>query len=152
MPHKLVFADEYGLQSLGDGSFIETTSALAARELKKLYDHMSGVGKGKTVRSPYAITAMEHNGKKVFRVRWVSACLLPSISATVTSSTTHPHNPRWIPHLSTLISVSSKGYDGLCPWTNSYTGTTRFLFWPHSLRLRISSQMPFSTTPQSCLT
>lgn len=36
---------------------------------------MVGVGKGKIVRSPYAITAMEHNGKQAFRVRWVSACL-----------------------------------------------------------------------------
>ena len=66
---------------------------MAARELKKLYDHMSGVGKGKTVRSPYAITAMENHGKHVFRVRWVIACLLVSTSsATLSHSTTRSHD------------------------------------------------------------
>ena len=86
------------MQCLGDGSFIETTSALAARELKKLYDHMSGVGKGKTVRSPYAITAMEHSGKHVFRVRWVSACQPLSTGATFSYSASRSNDARWIPH------------------------------------------------------
>lgn len=50
-----------------DGSFVETSSAPAARELKRRYDRHIGVGKG--VRSPYAITAfVNQHGKQLFRV------------------------------------------------------------------------------------
>jgi len=52
---------------LADGSFVETSSALAARELKRRYDQHIGVGKD--VRSPYAITAfVNQHGKQSFRV------------------------------------------------------------------------------------
>ncbi|KAG9310872.1 hypothetical protein JVU11DRAFT_8727 [Chiua virens] len=50
-----------------DGSFVETSSGPAARELKRRYDQYLGVGKD--VRSPYAITAfVNQHGKQMFRV------------------------------------------------------------------------------------
>jgi GDP/GTP exchange factor required for growth at low temperature len=50
-----------------DGSFVETSSGLAARELKRHWDQQVGVGKD--VRSPYAITAfVNQHGKSMFRV------------------------------------------------------------------------------------
>ena len=50
-----------------DGSFVETSSGPAARELKRRYDQHLGVGKD--VRSPYAITAfVNQHGKQMFRV------------------------------------------------------------------------------------
>ncbi|KAI0052399.1 ras GEF [Auriscalpium vulgare] len=50
-----------------DGSFVETPSGSAAIELKKRYDRLLGVGK--SVRSPYAITAfVNQHGKQMFRV------------------------------------------------------------------------------------
>ncbi|OBZ74576.1 hypothetical protein A0H81_05409 [Grifola frondosa] len=50
-----------------DGSFIETSSGAAARELKRRYDQYFGVGKD--VRSPYAITAfVNQHGKQMYRV------------------------------------------------------------------------------------
>ena len=56
-----------------DGSFVQTTSAPAARELKKCYDRILGVGAGGAqgvVRSPYAITAVQDEyGASVFRIR-----------------------------------------------------------------------------------
>ncbi|KAH0834180.1 hypothetical protein J3R83DRAFT_11489 [Lanmaoa asiatica] len=50
-----------------DGSFVETSSGPAARELKRRYDRHLGVGKD--VRSPYAITAfVNQHGKQMYRV------------------------------------------------------------------------------------
>lgn len=50
-----------------DGSFVETSSGPAARELKRRYDHYVGVGKD--IRSPYAITAfINQHGKQMYRV------------------------------------------------------------------------------------
>ncbi|KAG6902632.1 hypothetical protein C0995_013757 [Termitomyces sp. Mi166 len=50
-----------------DRSFVETASGLAARELKKYWDQVLGVGKD--VRSPCAITAfVNQHGKQMFRV------------------------------------------------------------------------------------
>ncbi|KAF9221832.1 ras GEF [Gyrodon lividus] len=50
-----------------DGSFVETSSGPAARELKRRYDQYVGVGKD--VRSPYAITAfVNQHGKQMYRV------------------------------------------------------------------------------------
>ncbi|KAF9468282.1 hypothetical protein BDZ94DRAFT_1317952 [Collybia nuda] len=50
-----------------DGSFIETSSGLAAREIKIHWDQHIGVGK--SVRSPYAITAfVNQHGKQMYRV------------------------------------------------------------------------------------
>ncbi|KAF9235907.1 hypothetical protein BU15DRAFT_89388 [Melanogaster broomeanus] len=50
-----------------DGSFVETSSGPAARELKRRYDQHIGVGKD--VRSPYAITAfVNQHGKQMYRV------------------------------------------------------------------------------------
>ncbi|GJJ09299.1 hypothetical protein Clacol_003521 [Clathrus columnatus] len=52
-----------------DGSFVQTSSAPAARELKKCYDKILRVGHDQIVRSPYAITAVEdETGAKVFRI------------------------------------------------------------------------------------
>lgn len=51
-------------RNVADGSFVETTSGLAARELKRRYDQLLGVNK--EMRSPYAITAMiSQHGKQV---------------------------------------------------------------------------------------
>lgn len=54
----------------GDGSFVETSSGAAARELKKRYDEKLGVGaKGSYAISPYAITAfVNQHGKQMYRV------------------------------------------------------------------------------------
>lgn len=50
-----------------DGTFIETSSGPAARELKRRYDYRLGVSLN--VRSPYAITAfVNQHGKQMFRV------------------------------------------------------------------------------------
>ncbi|KAF8192733.1 hypothetical protein K438DRAFT_1589788 [Mycena galopus ATCC 62051] len=50
-----------------DGSFVETSSGAAARELKKRYDQHYGVNV--SVRSPYAITSLiNQHGKVVYRV------------------------------------------------------------------------------------
>ncbi|KAH8084897.1 ras GEF [Cristinia sonorae] len=50
-----------------DGSFVETSSGAAARELKRMYDQQYGVGK--EVRSPYAITAfVNQHGKQMYRL------------------------------------------------------------------------------------
>ncbi|KIL57421.1 hypothetical protein M378DRAFT_16254 [Amanita muscaria Koide BX008] len=50
-----------------DGSFVETASGPAAREIKRHFDHLYGVGL--SVRSPYAITAfVNQHGKQTFRV------------------------------------------------------------------------------------
>ncbi|KAG8981640.1 hypothetical protein FRB90_007109, partial [Tulasnella sp. 427] len=42
-----------------DGTYLETTSAHAARELKRRYDRQLGVGIKPGVRSPYAITVFQ---------------------------------------------------------------------------------------------
>lgn len=50
-----------------DGSFVETCSGPAARELKRQFDQQVGVGP--TLRSPFAITAfVNQHGKQMFRV------------------------------------------------------------------------------------
>ncbi|KAN0141783.1 hypothetical protein V8E53_000245 [Lactarius tabidus] len=50
-----------------DGSFVETSSGQAARELKKHYDRLLNVNK--ELRSPYAITAfVNQHGKPMYRV------------------------------------------------------------------------------------
>ena len=58
--------------AVGDGSFVETSSGAAARELKKQYDERLGVGtstKGSYSISPYAITAfVNQHGKQMYRV------------------------------------------------------------------------------------
>lgn len=52
---------------LADGTFVETSSGAAARELKRVYDQRYGVGKD--VRSPYAITAfVNQHGKQMYRL------------------------------------------------------------------------------------
>ena len=54
-------------ESTADGSFVETTSGGAARELKRRYDQQLGVSKD--VRSPFLITALiNQHGKQVYRV------------------------------------------------------------------------------------
>jgi Gdp/GTP exchange factor required for growth at low temperatures len=52
---------------IADGSFVETSSGPAARELKRRYDQYLGVGM--EIRSPYAITAfVNQHGKQMYRV------------------------------------------------------------------------------------
>ncbi|KAI6118205.1 hypothetical protein F5141DRAFT_1187208 [Pisolithus sp. B1] len=69
------FADDittFWLLSLADGSFVETSSGHAARELKRRYDHYVGVGKD--VRSPYAITALvNQHGKQMYPIAMPTA-------------------------------------------------------------------------------
>ncbi|KAF7977887.1 hypothetical protein HWV62_2432 [Athelia sp. TMB] len=64
LPPEIATAD---ISIAPDGSFVETSSGLAARELKRRYDQMFGVNL--EVRSPYAITAfVNQHGKQMFRV------------------------------------------------------------------------------------
>ncbi|KAF9027864.1 ras GEF [Hymenopellis radicata] len=73
-----------------DGSFVETSSGAAARELKRRYDQHYGVNL--EVRSPYAITAfVNQHGKPTYRVghRGQSA---PAASAAEAESSTMSRN------------------------------------------------------------
>lgn len=68
-----LISDNYlSIFAAGDGSFVETSSGAAARELKKRYDEKLGVGspaKGSYAISPYAITAfVNQHGKQMYRV------------------------------------------------------------------------------------
>ncbi|EGO03000.1 hypothetical protein SERLA73DRAFT_158671 [Serpula lacrymans var. lacrymans S7.3] len=64
LPPEIATAD---ISIAPDGSFVETSSGLAARELKRRYDQHLGVGRD--VRSPYAITAfVNQHGKQMYRV------------------------------------------------------------------------------------
>ncbi|KAF8970688.1 hypothetical protein BDZ97DRAFT_1694461 [Flammula alnicola] len=63
-----------------DGSFIETSSGQAARELKRRYDQLAGVGP--SVRSPYAITAfINQHGKSMYRIGYRDEHSAPAASA-----------------------------------------------------------------------
>ncbi|KIK95189.1 hypothetical protein PAXRUDRAFT_827250 [Paxillus rubicundulus Ve08.2h10] len=64
LPQEVATAD---ISIAPDGSFVETSSGHAARELKRRYDQYVGVGKD--IRSPYAITAfVNQHGKQMYRV------------------------------------------------------------------------------------
>ncbi|KDQ23918.1 hypothetical protein PLEOSDRAFT_1086297 [Pleurotus ostreatus PC15] len=64
LPSEIASAD---ISIATDGSFVETSSGPAARELKRRYDQQYGVGLN--VRSPYAITAfVNQHGKQMYRV------------------------------------------------------------------------------------
>ncbi|KAJ7607320.1 hypothetical protein FB45DRAFT_846796 [Roridomyces roridus] len=64
LPPEIAAAD---ISIAPDGSFVETSSGPAARELKRRYDHHYGVGVN--VRSPYAITAfINQHGRQMYRV------------------------------------------------------------------------------------
>ncbi|KAF4568291.1 hypothetical protein EYR36_010301 [Pleurotus pulmonarius] len=64
LPPEIASAD---ISIATDGSFVETSSGPAARELKRRYDQQYGVGLN--VRSPYAITAfVNQHGKSMYRV------------------------------------------------------------------------------------
>jgi hypothetical protein len=72
-PHSLAFLLTWSCCSYGtaDGSFVETSSGQAARELKKRYDRLLKVNK--ELRSPYAITAfVNQHGKQMYRVGYVN--------------------------------------------------------------------------------
>ncbi|KAJ7042906.1 hypothetical protein C8F04DRAFT_1029796 [Mycena alexandri] len=99
LPPEIAAAD---LSIAPDGSFVETSSGPAARELKKRYDHHYGVGV--SVRSPYAITSLvNQHGKEVYRVGNREKNTPPA-AATVeaderasqpsTPSETRPRSPR----------------------------------------------------------
>ncbi|EIM84381.1 ras GEF [Stereum hirsutum FP-91666 SS1] len=64
LPPEMAAAD---ISLAPDGSFVETSSATVAYDLKKRYDRYLGVGM--EIRSPYAITAfVNQHGKQMFRV------------------------------------------------------------------------------------
>ncbi|KAH8831215.1 hypothetical protein DL96DRAFT_1586895, partial [Flagelloscypha sp. PMI_526] len=68
------------LSIASDGSFVETSSGLAARELKRRYDQHIGVNAEKT--SPFAITAFTNqHGKQTFRVGRKELVKPPALSA-----------------------------------------------------------------------
>ncbi|KAG2039064.1 hypothetical protein BDR03DRAFT_894502 [Suillus americanus] len=70
-----------------DGSFVETSSGSAARELKMRYDQSFGVGKD--VRSPYTITAfVNQHGKQMYRVSRRDA-VAPAAAAEEAEQMTH---------------------------------------------------------------
>jgi len=59
-------------KELADGSFIESSSGPAARELKRRYDQLAGVGP--TLRSPYTLTAfVNQHGKPMYRLGYVES-------------------------------------------------------------------------------
>lgn len=63
--------------NLADGSFVETSSAMAARELKKRYDMHFGVSI--EARSPFALTSfVNQHGKQMIRLGCV---VFPIVSA-----------------------------------------------------------------------
>ncbi|KAJ6539928.1 hypothetical protein B0H10DRAFT_2245371 [Mycena sp. CBHHK59/15] len=76
-----------------DGSFVETSSGPAARELKRRYDHHYGVGV--SVRSPYAITALiNQHGRQMYRVGKREKKTPPaSTSAEVEERISQPSTP-----------------------------------------------------------
>lgn len=61
-----------------DRTFLETSSGIAARELKRCYERMGaeGVRKGR-LRTPYVITSLDVNGGQRYRVR--SVYILPPV-------------------------------------------------------------------------
>ncbi|KZT21332.1 ras GEF [Neolentinus lepideus HHB14362 ss-1] len=64
LPPEIASAD---ISIAPDGSFVETSSAAAAMELKRRYDYLFGVNK--EVRSPYAITSfLNQHGRQRFRI------------------------------------------------------------------------------------
>src|SRR5712671_254379 len=69
----LLFTDSFLLcvfHGTADGSFVETSSGQAARELKKRYDRFIKIDRDN--RSPYAITAfVNQHGKQMYRVGYV---------------------------------------------------------------------------------
>ncbi|KAJ6554514.1 hypothetical protein B0H19DRAFT_1153894 [Mycena capillaripes] len=86
-----------------DGSFVETSSGAAARELKRRYDHHYGVNI--SVRSPYAITALvNQHGREVYRVGNREKKTPPAAAAvdadervsqpTTPSDSSRAHSPR----------------------------------------------------------
>ncbi|KAH0579652.1 hypothetical protein H2248_002500 [Termitomyces sp. 'cryptogamus'] len=105
-----------------DRSFVETASGLVARELKKYWDQILGVGKD--VRSPYAITAfVNQHGKPMFRVghrelsapaadaakieeRIISSFITPNETSTYLR-TKHRSRISMHPHLSSIFKNSS---------------------------------------------
>jgi hypothetical protein len=69
-PHSLSLLLTRSCYGTADGSFVETSSGQAARELKKRYDRLLNVNK--ELRSPYAITAfVNQHGKQMYRVGYV---------------------------------------------------------------------------------
>ncbi|KAF8626040.1 hypothetical protein AX15_005130 [Amanita polypyramis BW_CC] len=76
-----------------DGSFVETSSGPAAREIKRHFDQLYGVGP--SVRSPYAITAfVNQHGKDMYRVgnRDLSAPAAAAQEAEIRLSEAHAHS------------------------------------------------------------
>ncbi|KAG1873471.1 hypothetical protein C8R48DRAFT_456266 [Suillus tomentosus] len=84
LPQEVASAD---ISIAPDGSFVETSSGSAARELKRRYDQFLGVGKD--VRSPYAITAfVNQHGKQMYRVSRRDA-VAPAAAAEEAEQMTH---------------------------------------------------------------
>ncbi|KAH7105970.1 ras GEF [Auriculariales sp. MPI-PUGE-AT-0066] len=122
-----------------DGSYVETTSAHAARELKRRYDTLLGVGKGRFQRSPYAITAVMVHGRTMFRIsrKEDDADVLPDTArrtstATLQSpsgTTSPPVGPGAAKHRKSRLSVSallpSRGRDKERDRVSSYGNSTQ---------------------------
>ncbi len=78
-------------KELADGSFIESSSGSAARELKRRYDQLAGVGP--SLRSPYAITAfVNQHGKSMYRLGYVKSSPIKSRSLITLSSSFRDEN------------------------------------------------------------
>ncbi|KAJ3525295.1 hypothetical protein NMY22_g10633 [Coprinellus aureogranulatus] len=77
-----------------DGTYIETSSGPAARELKRRYDQRYGVSLN--VRSPYAITAfVNQHGKQMFRVGHRELSAPAASAADRPLYTTQPMKRKW---------------------------------------------------------
>ncbi|KAH7882692.1 hypothetical protein F5I97DRAFT_1816323 [Phlebopus sp. FC_14] len=106
-----------------DGSFIETSSGPAARELKRRYDQSYGVGKD--VRSPYMITAIiNQHGKQVYRVGYRDATVpaaeeeLKTREVPTSGEASHSRSTRGRPRMSVhniLMQNKSKAGTALKP-------------------------------------
>ncbi|KAI0744636.1 hypothetical protein C8Q76DRAFT_637916 [Earliella scabrosa] len=134
-----------------DGSFVETSSGAAARELKRRYDQYLGVGKD--VRSPYAITAfVNQHGKQMYRVghRELSAPAASGQDAEDRVSTTlpppgpQPNTLPMKPHRRSRMSVHSflPAFRNLGPIAPPHTIYDPSRSPPTSRRLRKTRSIP----------
>lgn len=96
LPAEMEFAD---LAVAPDGTFIETSSGPAAREIKLRYDQRYGVSV--STRSPYTITAfVNQHGKQMYRIGHRELFSAPAASAAeveeriIKTSSETSHSPR----------------------------------------------------------
>ncbi|RDX47589.1 ras GEF [Lentinus brumalis] len=140
-----------------DGSFVETSSGAAARELKRRYDQYLGVGKD--VRSPYAITAfVNQHGKQMYRVGHressapaasgqdaedrASTSLPPSAGMNNTNTIHMKRRSRMSVHSFLPVSVFKSGMGPVVPPNTVFDASAPSRSPPTSRRLRKTRSIP----------